>query len=216
MNPSCPSKPILVEGNPLDQAIVLSVGRVLLHFALVIEDGLFLKESIAGMGRPMQNENPYIYIIYIYILYIVYIYMYPIYCRYLACPCNHIGTRTDISVLKAKGFPNFLQPHLLQVQLPPRNLIIQLESERVPSMCERSAKFLHQQHPTRSVYLLLLNIFNIFSNGQSPFLKVPHVCTKRANINCYPQLNSRFFSLVTVTALYKLFGLLRFRSNSFR
>ena len=142
--------------------------------------------------------------------------MYPIYCRYLACPCNHIGTRTDISVLKAKGFPNFLQPHLLQVQLPPRNLIIQLESERVPSMCERSAKFLHQQHPTRSVYLLLLNIFNIFSNGQSPFLKVPHVCTKRANINCYPQLNSRFFSLVTVTALYKLFGLLRFRSNSYR
>ena len=76
MNPLCPSKPILVEGNPLDQAIVLSVGRVLLHFALVIEDGLFLKESIAGMGRPMQNENPYIYIIYIYILYIVYIYIY--------------------------------------------------------------------------------------------------------------------------------------------
>ena len=70
MNPSCPSKPILVEGNPLDQAIVLSVGRVLLHFALVIEDGLFLKESIAGMGRPMQNENPYIYIIYCIYIYV--------------------------------------------------------------------------------------------------------------------------------------------------
>ena len=122
MNPSCPSKPILVEGNPLDQAIVLSVGRVLLHFALVIEDGLFLKESMAGIGGThAERESIYIYIYKYCIHIILYIYMcvYPIYCRYLACPCNRIGTRTDISVLKAEGFPNFLQPHLLQVQLTP-------------------------------------------------------------------------------------------------
>ena len=59
---------ILVQGDPLDQAVVLGVGRILLHFALVIENGLFLrvgtKKSIFvtnlmglwGMGRLKSRQ----------------------------------------------------------------------------------------------------------------------------------------------------------------
>ena len=64
---------LLVEGNPLDQAIVLSVGRVLLHFALVIEDGLFLSAwaTSARTRIHIHNHNN----IYIYIYNMIYIHI---------------------------------------------------------------------------------------------------------------------------------------------